>query len=128
MDSEQALKFSRDRSFDGLQLCLVSWTSFSLMPHILPKGSPVLKAFLILLTMNGSKLQRYTRFFQKNYSSSLFLFTPSKPVNESFLCSTCNKDFTEYTNFEECLAFIEDNMIKSGPFDGFLGFSQVGFV
>ncbi|MBA0562655.1 hypothetical protein Golob_007682 [Gossypium lobatum] len=38
------------------------------------------------------------------------------------------EDFTEYTNFEECLAFIEDNMMKSGPFDGFLGFSQVGFV
>nr|KJB48880.1 hypothetical protein B456_008G091700 [Gossypium raimondii] len=36
------------------------------------------------------------------------------------------EDFTEYTNFEECLAFIEDNMMKSGPFDGFLGFSQVG--
>ncbi|KAB1998399.1 hypothetical protein ERO13_D12G081200v2 [Gossypium hirsutum] len=34
------------------------------------------------------------------------------------------EDFTEYTNFEECLAFIEDNMMKSGPFDGFLGFSQ----
>ncbi|XP_022740679.1 esterase C25G4.2-like [Durio zibethinus] len=35
-----------------------------------------------------------------------------------------NQDFTEYTNFEECLAFIEDYMIKNGPFDGFLGFSQ----
>ncbi|KAJ8771593.1 hypothetical protein K2173_026770 [Erythroxylum novogranatense] len=35
-----------------------------------------------------------------------------------------NKDFTEYTNFEECLAFIEDLMIKHGPFDGLLGFSQ----
>ncbi|OMO73028.1 Serine hydrolase FSH [Corchorus olitorius] len=35
-----------------------------------------------------------------------------------------NQDFTEYTNFEECLAYIEDYMIKNGPFDGFLGFSQ----
>ncbi|OMO72987.1 Serine hydrolase FSH [Corchorus olitorius] len=35
-----------------------------------------------------------------------------------------NEDFTEYTNFEECLAYIEDYMIYNGPFDGFLGFSQ----
>ncbi|KAK6237935.1 hypothetical protein QUC31_003404 [Theobroma cacao] len=35
-----------------------------------------------------------------------------------------NQDYTEYTNFEECLAFIEDYMIKNGPFDGLMGFSQ----
>ncbi|XP_030454457.1 dihydrofolate reductase [Syzygium oleosum] len=35
-----------------------------------------------------------------------------------------NKEFTEYTNFDECLAYIEDLMIKQGPFDGLLGFSQ----
>ncbi|KAJ7965773.1 Serine hydrolase FSH [Quillaja saponaria] len=35
-----------------------------------------------------------------------------------------NKEFTEYTNFDECLAYIEDFMVKHGPFDGFLGFSQ----
>ncbi|XP_059636772.1 uncharacterized protein LOC132278888 [Cornus florida] len=35
-----------------------------------------------------------------------------------------NKEFTEYTNFDECLAYIEDYMIKHGPFDGLLGFSQ----
>ncbi|XP_061351309.1 uncharacterized protein LOC133312124 [Gastrolobium bilobum] len=35
-----------------------------------------------------------------------------------------NEDFTEYTNFEECLAYIEDYMVKNGPFDGVLGFSQ----
>ncbi|XP_027362835.1 esterase C25G4.2-like [Abrus precatorius] len=35
-----------------------------------------------------------------------------------------NEDFTEYTNFEECLAYIEDYIVKNGPFDGFLGFSQ----
>ncbi|KAL5539296.1 hypothetical protein UlMin_038758 [Ulmus minor] len=35
-----------------------------------------------------------------------------------------NQDFSEYTNFEECLAYIEDYMVKNGPFDGFLGFSQ----
>ncbi|KAK9012823.1 hypothetical protein V6N11_040856 [Hibiscus sabdariffa] len=32
-----------------------------------------------------------------------------------------NQNFTEYTNVEECLAYIEDYMIKNGPFDGFLG-------
>ncbi|WRX08929.1 Serine hydrolase FSH - like 1 [Theobroma cacao] len=35
-----------------------------------------------------------------------------------------NQDYTEYTNFEECLAFIEDYIIKNGPFDGLMGFSQ----
>ncbi|KAL3728680.1 hypothetical protein ACJRO7_033286 [Eucalyptus globulus] len=35
-----------------------------------------------------------------------------------------NQDFTEYENFEECIAFIEDFMVKNGPFDGLLGFSQ----
>jgi hypothetical protein len=35
-----------------------------------------------------------------------------------------NKEFTEYTNFDECLEYIEDYMIKHGPFDGLLGFSQ----
>ncbi|KAJ0024847.1 hypothetical protein Pint_08423 [Pistacia integerrima] len=35
-----------------------------------------------------------------------------------------NKEFTEYTNFDECLAYIEDFMIKHGPFDGLMGFSQ----
>lgn len=35
------------------------------------------------------------------------------------------QDFTQYSNFEECLAYIENYMIVHGPFDGFLGFSQV---
>nr|GLL18363.1 esterase AGAP003155-like [Ipomoea trifida] len=35
-----------------------------------------------------------------------------------------NKDFTEYENFDECVEYIEDYMIKHGPFDGLLGFSQ----
>ncbi|BAT99474.1 Rhodanese-like domain-containing protein [Vigna angularis] len=35
-----------------------------------------------------------------------------------------NEDFSEYRNFEECLAYIEDFMLKNGPFDGVLGFSQ----
>ncbi|KAL9328617.1 hypothetical protein ACSQ67_003620 [Phaseolus vulgaris] len=35
-----------------------------------------------------------------------------------------NEDFSEYRNFEECVAYIEDYMLKNGPFDGVLGFSQ----
>ncbi|KAL2513357.1 alpha/beta-Hydrolases superfamily protein [Abeliophyllum distichum] len=35
-----------------------------------------------------------------------------------------NKEFTEYENFDECLAYVEDCMLKHGPFDGLLGFSQ----
>ncbi|VVA92527.1 unnamed protein product [Arabis nemorensis] len=35
-----------------------------------------------------------------------------------------NKEFTEYENFENCLEYLEDRMIKLGPFDGLIGFSQ----
>lgn len=35
-----------------------------------------------------------------------------------------DKGFMEYRNFDECLKYIEDLMIKEGPFDGLLGFSQ----
>ncbi|XP_004490411.2 uncharacterized protein [Cicer arietinum] len=35
-----------------------------------------------------------------------------------------NEETTEYYNFDECLQYIEDFMIKHGPFDGLLGFSQ----
>ncbi|KAJ3695847.1 hypothetical protein LUZ60_001224 [Juncus effusus] len=35
-----------------------------------------------------------------------------------------SKDFMEYINFDECLAYIEELMIKHGPFDGLMGFSQ----
>jgi len=35
------------------------------------------------------------------------------------------QDFTEYTNFEEGLAYIEDYMVNNGPFQGIMGFSQV---
>lgn len=34
--------------------------------------------------------------------------------------------FREYRKFEECIAYIENYMIRHGPFDGILGFSQVG--
>ncbi|CAH9128720.1 unnamed protein product [Cuscuta epithymum] len=35
-----------------------------------------------------------------------------------------NKEFTQYQNLDECFAYIEDYMVKNGPFDGLLGFSQ----
>lgn len=35
------------------------------------------------------------------------------------------QEFIEYENFENCLEYLEDRMIKLGPFDGLIGFSQV---
>ncbi|KAI5654971.1 hypothetical protein M9H77_32158 [Catharanthus roseus] len=35
-----------------------------------------------------------------------------------------NKEFSEYQNFDKCLAYIEECFIKHGPIDGLLGFSQ----
>ncbi|XP_052195571.1 uncharacterized protein LOC127803411 [Diospyros lotus] len=32
--------------------------------------------------------------------------------------------YTAYYHFEECVAYLEDYMMKNGPFDGMLGFSQ----
>ncbi|XP_058184949.1 uncharacterized protein LOC131302386 isoform X2 [Rhododendron vialii] len=47
------------------------------------------------------------------------LFDP--PLYEWF---QANKDFSEYRNFDECVAFVEDCMTRIGPFDGLMGFSQ----
>lgn len=46
----------------------------------------------------------------------------------SFKWFDSNKDFTEYPNFDEGIAYIEDCMVKLGPFDGVLGFSQGALV
>ncbi|KAG7964199.1 hypothetical protein I3843_09G157500 [Carya illinoinensis] len=35
-----------------------------------------------------------------------------------------DKDFTEYTNLEECISYLCDYITREGPFAGFLGFSQ----
>lgn len=48
------------------------------------------------------------------------IFDP--PYYEWFRFS--NREFSEYENFDECLAYIEDCMIKHAPIDGLLGFSQ----
>ncbi|KAL8145454.1 uncharacterized protein LOC141685633 [Apium graveolens] len=39
-----------------------------------------------------------------------------------------NKEFTEYTNFDECLEYVQECMIQHGPIDGLLGFSQGSFL
>ncbi|KAH7859511.1 hypothetical protein Vadar_002022 [Vaccinium darrowii] len=39
-----------------------------------------------------------------------------------------NKDFSEYRNFDECIAVIEDCLTRMGPFDGLLGFSQGAII
>jgi len=39
-----------------------------------------------------------------------------------------NQDQTVYYNFEKCLDYVEDFMIKNGPFDGLLGFSQGAYL
>ncbi|KAI9093679.1 hypothetical protein K1719_027128 [Acacia pycnantha] len=35
-----------------------------------------------------------------------------------------NKEFTEYTNLEECISYLCEYITTNGPFDGLLGFSQ----
>nr|NP_001409286.1 dihydrofolate reductase [Papaver somniferum] len=35
-----------------------------------------------------------------------------------------NKDFTEYTNLDECISYLCEFITNNGPFDGLLGFSQ----
>ncbi|KAM0893660.1 hypothetical protein ACQ4PT_024947 [Festuca glaucescens] len=35
-----------------------------------------------------------------------------------------DKGFTEYRNLDKCVDYIEELMIKEGPFDGLMGFSQ----
>ncbi|XP_047069635.1 esterase OVCA2-like [Lolium rigidum] len=35
-----------------------------------------------------------------------------------------DKGFTEYRNLDKCFDYIEELMIKEGPFDGLMGFSQ----
>ncbi|KAI3954542.1 hypothetical protein MKW92_039166 [Papaver armeniacum] len=39
-----------------------------------------------------------------------------------------DKETIEYRNFDECLEYVEYIMMKQGPFDGLLGFSQCGIL
>uniref|UniRef100_A0A7C8ZEF1 Serine hydrolase domain-containing protein n=1 Tax=Opuntia streptacantha TaxID=393608 RepID=A0A7C8ZEF1_OPUST len=36
-----------------------------------------------------------------------------------------NKEFTEYTNLEECISHLCEYITSKGPFNGLLGFSQM---
>ncbi|XP_050377294.1 uncharacterized protein LOC126794580 [Argentina anserina] len=85
---------------------------------------------LILKTQLGNKWpESVLRNFDLDFPDAPFpavgksevegIFDP--PYHEWF---QFNKEFAEYTNFDECLEFIEDYMVKNGPFDGLLGFSQ----
>jgi hypothetical protein len=93
-----------------------------------------LKAFLILLIMNGTKAMRLLYklrqliiliFFIYFCRCLNFFLTHCRCLNK--ILFICVQDYTEYGNFEECIAYIEDYMLKNGPFDGVLGFSQVWF-
>ena len=77
---------------------------------------------LSLLSIYNIMFQRNTYDYDRYVSAFLHLIS-------IFLCKfnmfVVSQEFTEYTNFDECLQYIEDCMIKYGPFDGLLGFSQV---
>ncbi|GAU44833.1 hypothetical protein TSUD_238060 [Trifolium subterraneum] len=50
--------------------------------------------------------------------------TSGQILKKSIVLRWPESDFTQYRNFEECIAYIEDYMLKNGPFHGVLGFSQ----
>ncbi|KAJ0728218.1 putative serine hydrolase FSH, alpha/Beta hydrolase [Helianthus annuus] len=51
------------------------------------------------------------------------------PVDDGlFEWFTSNEDHTNFENFDEGIAYIEDRMVELGPFDGVLGFSQGAVV
>jgi calmodulin len=57
-------------------------------------------------------------------------FSASQILRSSFSLATIlnvhpMQEFTEYTNLDECISYLCDYMVKNGPFDGLLGFSQV---
>lgn len=77
------------------------------------------KASLILLITSGFNLTRSFGFFP--HSFTLFILSIRLYLRWNFQI----QEFTEYTNFDNCLEYLEDRMIKLGPFDGLIGFSQV---
>jgi hypothetical protein len=83
-----------------------------------------LKAFFILLIMNGSKAMRLLYKLRQLIILFFFIYM-CRCLNK--ILFICVQDYTEYRNFEECIVYIEDYMLKNGPFDGVLGFSQVWF-
>jgi hypothetical protein len=86
---------------------------------------------------SGSILQKQVGKWEKSVLERMDLCFPDAPfpaqgksdVEEHFPPPyyewfQINSQFTEYQNMDECLSFIEEYMIKNGPFHGLLGFSQ----
>jgi hypothetical protein len=52
-------------------------------------------------------------------------FSVPMSQNNSMFEFLSAQEFTEYTNLDECISYLCDYMVKNGPFEGLLGFSQV---
>ncbi|ANM67962.1 dihydrofolate reductase [Arabidopsis thaliana] len=86
------------------------------MHLFLVKANLMSKASLILLITSGFNSTRSFVFLH----FLLFILLIRMCTNVVIWI----QEFTEYTNFEKCLEYLEDRMIKLGPFDGLIGFSQ----
>jgi hypothetical protein len=51
-------------------------------------------------------------------------FSVPMSQNNSMFEFLSAQEFTEYTNLDECISYLCDYMVKNGPFEGLLGFSQ----
>ena len=118
MGFEPAPRFWRSRFRNGLTLYAKSLILSSSTPLFPPRASPMLKASLILPITSGFNSIKSVSLYV-----SLFGWCPFMGFNQ--FGSVHFQEFNEYTNFEECLDYIEECMINHGPIDGLLGFSQV---
>ncbi|KAF6163885.1 hypothetical protein GIB67_024740 [Kingdonia uniflora] len=95
-------------------LCLHGFrTSGSFLQKQINKWHPSIFANFDLVFPNG-------KFLAGGKSDIESIFPP--PYYEWF---QFEKEFTEYTNLEECLDYLCEYITTNGPFDGLLGFSQV---
>ncbi|XP_059428783.1 uncharacterized protein LOC132162554 [Corylus avellana] len=94
-------------------LCLHGFrTSGSILKKQISKWDPSIFAHFDLVFPNGI-------FPAGGKSEVEGVFPP--PYFEWF---QFNKEFTEYTNLEECITFLCEYITSNGPFAGLLGFSQ----
>ncbi|KAI4314401.1 hypothetical protein L6164_027314 [Bauhinia variegata] len=94
-------------------LCLHGFrTSAAILEKLIARLSETVLEKLDLVFLDGP-------FPAQGKSDVEGIFDP--PYYEWF---QAKKDFTEYFNLQECIAYIEEYMVKNGPFDGLLGFSQ----
>lgn len=75
-----------------------------------------LKDIFHLLILNGFNLMRYTINFKYFLNFKKYIFI--------YLTFTW-QDFTEYTNLEQSIDYLNNYITCNGPFHGLLGFSQV---